>query len=84
MSINSVAIAASSSSEPSVIVRGLVRQGSGERTITFLDGDVVRRELSAGLGFSRVAGLQQGAFAHAGRAGEQHIAAFGNLAAQGG
>jgi len=26
---------------------------SGERTVTFLDGDVVRRELSAGLGFSR-------------------------------
>jgi sulfate adenylyltransferase len=26
---------------------------SGERTITLLDGDVVRRELSAGLGFSK-------------------------------
>jgi sulfate adenylyltransferase len=26
---------------------------SGDRTITLLDGDVVRRELSAGLGFSR-------------------------------
>jgi sulfate adenylyltransferase len=44
-----------SGSGKSTIARGLadsLREG-GERTITFLDGDVVRRELSAGLGFSR-------------------------------
>ena len=44
-----------SGSGKSTIARGLadrLREG-GERTITLLDGDVVRRELSAGLGFSR-------------------------------
>ena len=44
-----------SGSGKSTIARGLADslRESGERTITFLDGDVVRRELSAGLGFSR-------------------------------
>jgi sulfate adenylyltransferase len=39
----------------STIARGVAAalQESGERTVTVLDGDVVRRELSAGLGFSR-------------------------------
>jgi sulfate adenylyltransferase len=44
-----------SGSGKSTIARGLtdsLREG-GERTITLLDGDVVRRELSAGLGFSK-------------------------------
>jgi sulfate adenylyltransferase len=44
-----------SGSGKSTIARGLADQlrESGERTITLLDGDVVRRELSAGLGFSK-------------------------------
>src|SRR4051794_41392417 len=44
-----------SGSGKSTIARGLADslRESGERTITLLDGDVVRRELSAGLGFSR-------------------------------
>ncbi|MFU8851634.1 adenylyl-sulfate kinase [Micromonospora sp. SL1-18] len=44
-----------SGSGKSTIARGLadlLREG-GERSITLLDGDVVRRELSAGLGFSK-------------------------------
>ncbi|MFF4890052.1 adenylyl-sulfate kinase [Micromonospora chersina] len=44
-----------SGSGKSTIARGLadvLREG-GDRTITLLDGDVVRRELSAGLGFSK-------------------------------
>ncbi|MER7439776.1 adenylyl-sulfate kinase [Micromonospora avicenniae] len=44
-----------SGSGKSTIARGLsdaLREG-GERTVTLLDGDVVRRELSAGLGFSK-------------------------------
>lgn len=44
-----------SGSGKSTIARGLADalRESGDRTITLLDGDVVRRELSAGLGFSR-------------------------------
>jgi sulfate adenylyltransferase len=44
-----------SGSGKSTIARGLAdsMRETGERTITLLDGDVVRRELSAGLGFSR-------------------------------
>jgi sulfate adenylyltransferase len=44
-----------SGSGKSTIARGLVdsMRESGDRTITLLDGDVVRRELSAGLGFSK-------------------------------
>jgi sulfate adenylyltransferase len=44
-----------SGSGKSTIARGLADQlrESGERTMTLLDGDVVRRELSAGLGFSK-------------------------------
>ena len=44
-----------SGSGKSTIARGLADslRESGERTITLLDGDVVRRELSAGLGFSK-------------------------------
>lgn len=44
-----------SGSGKSTIARGLADalREQGERTITLLDGDVVRRELSAGLGFSR-------------------------------
>ncbi len=44
-----------SGSGKSTIARGLADslRETGERTITLLDGDVVRRELSAGLGFSR-------------------------------
>jgi sulfate adenylyltransferase len=44
-----------SGSGKSTIARGLadlLREG-GDRTLTLLDGDVVRRELSAGLGFSK-------------------------------
>ena len=44
-----------SGSGKSTIARGLadaVREG-GDRTVTLLDGDVVRRELSKGLGFSK-------------------------------
>jgi sulfate adenylyltransferase len=44
-----------SGSGKSTIARNLadkLREG-GERTVTLLDGDIVRRELSAGLGFSR-------------------------------
>ncbi|MEU9827204.1 adenylyl-sulfate kinase [Micromonospora chersina] len=44
-----------SGSGKSTIARGLadvLREG-GDRSITLLDGDVVRRELSAGLGFSK-------------------------------
>ncbi len=44
-----------SGSGKSTVARGLadaLREG-GDRTITLLDGDVVRRELSAGLGFSK-------------------------------
>ncbi|MFE9200564.1 adenylyl-sulfate kinase [Micromonospora sp. NPDC007230] len=44
-----------SGSGKSTIARGLadlLREG-GDRSITLLDGDVVRRELSAGLGFTR-------------------------------
>ncbi|HET9516786.1 MAG TPA: adenylyl-sulfate kinase, partial [Actinoplanes sp.] len=45
-----------SGSGKSTIARGLADtlRESGERTITLLDGDVVRRELSAGLGFSKL------------------------------
>lgn len=44
-----------SGSGKSTIARGVADalRESGERTVTLLDGDVVRRELSAGLGFSR-------------------------------
>ena len=44
-----------SGSGKSTIARGLadLMRENGDRTITLLDGDVVRRELSAGLGFSR-------------------------------
>jgi sulfate adenylyltransferase len=44
-----------SGSGKSTIARGLsdALRESGDRTVTLLDGDVVRRELSAGLGFSR-------------------------------
>jgi sulfate adenylyltransferase len=44
-----------SGSGKSTIARGVADAllETGERTITLLDGDVVRRELSAGLGFSR-------------------------------
>ena len=44
-----------SGSGKSTIARGLADalRESGQRTITLLDGDVVRRELSAGLGFSK-------------------------------
>ncbi|GGK91909.1 adenylyl-sulfate kinase [Mangrovihabitans endophyticus] len=44
-----------SGSGKSTIARGLADslRETGERTLTFLDGDVVRRELSAGLGFSK-------------------------------
>jgi sulfate adenylyltransferase len=40
----------------STIARGVAAalRERGDRTVTLLDGDVVRRELSAGLGFSRV------------------------------
>jgi sulfate adenylyltransferase len=44
-----------SGSGKSTIARGVADalRENGDRTITLLDGDVVRRELSAGLGFSR-------------------------------
>jgi sulfate adenylyltransferase len=44
-----------SGSGKSTIARGLTDslRESGERTITLLDGDVVRRELTAGLGFTK-------------------------------
>ncbi|MEV6516834.1 adenylyl-sulfate kinase [Micromonospora chalcea] len=44
-----------SGSGKSTIARGLadVLREQGDRTVTLLDGDVVRRELSAGLGFSK-------------------------------
>jgi sulfate adenylyltransferase len=44
-----------SGSGKSTIARGLADalRESGDRTVTLLDGDVVRRELTAGLGFSR-------------------------------
>ncbi|WP_018790156.1 adenylyl-sulfate kinase [Salinispora arenicola] len=44
-----------SGSGKSTIARGLADalREQGERTITLLDGDVIRRELSAGLGFSK-------------------------------
>ncbi|BCJ64436.1 adenylyl-sulfate kinase [Polymorphospora rubra] len=44
-----------SGSGKSTIARGVADalRESGERTVTLLDGDVVRRELSAGLGFSK-------------------------------
>jgi len=44
-----------SGSGKSTIARGVsdALLETGERTVTLLDGDVVRRELSAGLGFSR-------------------------------
>jgi sulfate adenylyltransferase len=44
-----------SGSGKSTIARGLADslRESGERVVTLLDGDVVRRELSAGLGFSK-------------------------------
>ncbi|PZF87504.1 adenylyl-sulfate kinase [Micromonospora deserti] len=44
-----------SGSGKSTIARGLADalREQGERTVTLLDGDVVRRELSAGLGFSK-------------------------------
>ena len=44
-----------SGSGKSTVARGLADRlrEDGERTITLLDGDVVRRELSAGLGFSK-------------------------------
>jgi sulfate adenylyltransferase len=44
-----------SGSGKSTIARGLAdaMRETGDRTITLLDGDVVRRELSAGLGFSK-------------------------------
>jgi sulfate adenylyltransferase len=45
-----------SGSGKSTIARGVAAalRESGERTVTMLDGDIVRRELSAGLGFSKV------------------------------
>jgi sulfate adenylyltransferase len=45
-----------SGSGKSTIARGVADalRETGERTVTLLDGDVVRRELSAGLGFSRI------------------------------
>lgn len=44
-----------SGSGKSTVARGVADalRETGERTVTFLDGDVVRRELSAGLTFSR-------------------------------
>jgi sulfate adenylyltransferase len=44
-----------SGSGKSTIARGVAAalREAGERTVTVLDGDLVRRELSAGLGFSR-------------------------------
>ncbi|MEV0426000.1 adenylyl-sulfate kinase [Micromonospora sp. NPDC050495] len=44
-----------SGSGKSTIARGLadLLRENGDRTVTLLDGDVVRRELSAGLGFSK-------------------------------
>lgn len=42
-----------SGSGKSTIARALVDQFAGERSITLLDGDVVRTHLSRGLGFSR-------------------------------
>jgi sulfate adenylyltransferase len=44
-----------SGSGKSTIARGVAAalRESGDRTVTVLDGDIVRRELSAGLGFSR-------------------------------
>jgi sulfate adenylyltransferase len=44
-----------SGSGKSTIARGVADalRESGDRTVTLLDGDVVRRELSAGLGFSK-------------------------------
>ncbi|RKR90214.1 sulfate adenylyltransferase [Micromonospora pisi] len=44
-----------SGSGKSTVARGLadVLRESGDRTVTLLDGDVVRRELSAGLGFGK-------------------------------
>jgi sulfate adenylyltransferase len=44
-----------SGSGKSTIARGVADElrESGDRTVTLLDGDVVRRELSAGLGFSK-------------------------------
>ena len=44
-----------SGSGKSTIARGLADElrETGDRTVTLLDGDVVRRELSAGLGFSK-------------------------------
>lgn len=44
-----------SGSGKSTIARGVasVLRETGERTVTILDGDIVRRELSAGLSFSR-------------------------------
>jgi sulfate adenylyltransferase len=42
-----------SGSGKSTIARALVERLAGERTITLLDGDVVRTHLSRGLGFSR-------------------------------
>src|SRR5690606_11548432 len=44
-----------SGSGKSTIARGITDalREAGERTVTLLDGDVVRRELSAGLGFSK-------------------------------
>lgn len=44
-----------SGSGKSTIARGLagVLREAGDRTVTVLDGDIVRRELSAGLGFSK-------------------------------
>ncbi|MET8264410.1 adenylyl-sulfate kinase [Micromonospora arida] len=44
-----------SGSGKSTVARGLADalRESGDRTVTLLDGDVVRRELSAGLGFSK-------------------------------
>lgn len=44
-----------SGSGKSTIARGVAAtlRETGERTVTVLDGDIVRRELSAGLGFSR-------------------------------
>jgi sulfate adenylyltransferase len=44
-----------SGSGKSTVARGVadVLRETGDRTVTLLDGDVVRRELSAGLGFSK-------------------------------
>jgi sulfate adenylyltransferase len=42
-----------SGSGKSTIARALVEQLAGDRTVTLLDGDVVRTHLSRGLGFSR-------------------------------